>query len=87
MRKGERYREHQRKLSELSQEYKLEKDKLSSDQNQEILEYTRNVGSVYRQKLENLEKDRERKLDQIAKGTYSEDSRVSNKIVNSFYQL
>jgi hypothetical protein len=84
VRKGERYREHQRKLSELSQEYKLEKDKLLSDQNQEILEYTRNVGSVYLQKLENLEKERERKLDQIAKGSYSEDSRVSNKIVNSF---
>lgn len=84
IRKGERYQEHQRKLNELNQEYKLEKDKLSSDENQEILEYTNRVDSVYHKKFENLENAREARLDQIIKSSYSDDSRVANKIVNSF---
>ncbi len=84
VRKGERYREHVRKLNELNQEYKIEKDKLSSDESQEILGYTKRNDSVYQQKLDDLEKTHEAKLDQIVKSTYSKDSRVENKIVTSF---
>ena len=84
VRRGARYYEHQRKLTELSNKYNREKEKLLSEENKEIRNFTEQTNDGYQKRFDNLENNRETRLNQIEQNSYADDERVANTLVASF---
>ena len=84
VRKGVRWAEHDRKVKELTSEYKEEKQKLHDTENNELSSYMTSIQNEFQTKIEDLNQKNTTDLESLEANTYENDKRVENEIVSAF---